>query len=217
MLRLVAYLIFFAILIFIPFDFTAKTVEPISLYKARAVNVRLVEMSEPKVEKKKPEPPIEKPPVKPKPKPKPKEVIKKTKEPVPTPKIEPEQKPEPIVEPEVEKKEIAQEPLLLQESAYQAIKESYYQNIYSQIDSQKRYPKRALRLRQEGEVTISFTILADGSVTGFKILQKAGFESLNREIERVFKKIRAFSRPPSEIETPLEVTVTIKFNIKGKG
>jgi len=214
MLRLVAYLIFFAILIFTPFDFVAKKVEPIQLYKSHSIKVSLVE-PKPKVEVKKPESLQKKPPIKPKPKPK--KIIKKTKEPAPTPKIEPKVEPEPIVEPEIKQKEGLQEPSVSQESAYQALKESYYQNIYSQIDSQKRYPKRALRLRQEGEVTISFVILADGSVTGFKILQKAEFESLNREIQRVFKKIRAFSKPPSEIETPLEVTVTIKFNIKGRG
>lgn len=212
MLRLIIYIFIISILAFIPFNLNTKKNQPVLINKNSAVRVSLVEPSKPKAEVIAPKEVVKKP----KKKPKPKKLIKKA---------EPQKiKPKPAVEEKIVPKEVFQE--LLEEktvvstsneiskTAYQnSLKQSYYDTIYQEIDAQKHYPKKALRFKQEGDVVVSFIVLENGEITKFQIVEPSEFESLNKEIKNVFKKLKRFSKPPSEIEIPLEVTITIRFKI----
>lgn len=95
-----------------------------------------------------------------------------------------------------------------------AQKDSYYSVIFAQIESKKRYPKKALRFRQEGSVRVSFTILKDGTLKAFKIVKKSEHNIFNKAVKKIFKKLKKFPAPPPEIGFPVEITITIQYDIK---
>lgn len=121
---------------------------------------------------------------------------------------------------EEERKQKEREAKALEMQRYQehlaSLKESYYSQIYNTIASKKRYPKKALRFKKEGSVKVSFTILADGSFKDFKIVTPSDEKIFNKAVKKLFKKLHSFDAPPSEIELPLSVSITINYNIKRK-
>jgi len=119
---------------------------------------------------------------------------------------------------ELERQQKLQEQKELEKLKHQkylaSLKEEYYSQIYNTIASKKRYPKKALRFKKEGSVKVSFTILADGSFRDFKIIGPSNDKIFNRAVKKIFKKLHKFEKPPSEIELPLNVTISINYNIK---
>lgn len=211
MLRFFLYCSVILAVVFIPFKVNSNEEENIKIYKNSALRVSLSEVQKLK-EKPKPKLKKIKPKPRPKPKPKPKKIIKKK---TVTKKIT-----EPIIEPPKKQEEPKEQVIShtvsnnsIRQSKLQSIKENYYSVIYAQIDAKKRYPKKALRFKQEGEVSVSFHVLRDGSITHFKLIKKSEFEALNKEIKRIFKSLRRFDKPPNEIEIPLEVHLSIRFKI----
>lgn len=226
-LRFLLYAIVVIALFFIPLHLSSKK-EQIH-YKISATNVKLIAQQQPpkntpQVKKAAPKPKKKpKPRPKPKPKPKPKKIVPKPV--VPKPIQKPLPKPEPIVKErsvvqksktkEVTKEEVEQSSAFSSSSAklYAQQKQTYYDTIYYTIEKYKRYPKKALRFKQEGDIKVSFFVLKDGSIKDFKILRRSNFNTLNKEVKRVFKKLRRFEKPPDNLEMPLEVTITIRFTI----
>ena len=219
MFRFVIYILVVTIIIFIPLSINTKETEVVHVNKSSSINVSLVEMQKPQTELQKPKPIVNKQ----------KKIVKKVlkkkvlKKKVPAKKIVnpvPITKPEEKAEPKTTQEVVVKKALIQQVNkktsnitAQKNAKESYYDAIYKQIDSQKRYPKKALRFKQEGDVLVFFLVLANGEISKFKILKPSEFDSLNKEIKNVFKKLRHFSKPPSEIEVPLEIKITIRFKI----
>jgi len=95
-----------------------------------------------------------------------------------------------------------------------SIKEKYYAQIYNTIASYKYYPKRALRFKKEGVVKVSFTILSDGSYKNFKIITPSDKKIFNKAVQKLFRKLQKFEKPPSEIELPLNITININYKIR---
>jgi len=95
-----------------------------------------------------------------------------------------------------------------------SLKEQYYAEVYNTIASKKRYPKKALRFKKEGSVKVGFTILADGSYRDFHIITPSNEKIFNKAVKKLFKKLHYFEKPPSEIELPLHITISINYNIK---
>lgn len=115
----------------------------------------------------------------------------------------------------LEKERVKKEYELQKRREYVAsLKESYYTQIYNTIASKKRYPKKALRFKKEGSVRVSFTILADGTFRDFKITQPSDEKIFNKAVKKLFRKLDTFEIPPSDIKLPLEVSITINYNIK---
>lgn len=225
MTRIILYLAILGTIVFIPFTL-AKNNEKKSFKRSNtSVNIKLVE---PKVETKKPTRLKVK---KPKPKSKKKKILKKKKpikkkvvkkkivpkkvEPKPTPLPEPivEEKQEPPV---VEEPIVNEEPKVQQESSTSNASEvdAYFALIYEEINKNKYYPKKARRFRQEDTIGVSFTIDADGRVSAFKILKESRYKVLNKAVQKMFKKMRKFAKPPQGAKVPLEMTIEINFNLE---
>ncbi len=174
-----------------------------------------------KVVKKKPKP---KKKIKPKPKPKPKKIIKPKPLPpkvveklvpiIEEPKIIEEEKeivpPEPVVE------EVIEEEILEDNSAQvmASKKELYFASIYDSIGKHKKYPKKAKKFKQQGDVKVRFDVDAEGKISNFMIVEKSKYKSLDKAVKKMFKKLKYFEKPPPELELPLEISITISYTLK---
>ncbi len=230
-MRYLLYLFILSLIIFIPFLEAKSEEKVVSHTKKTSINVTLVEkplikkVQKKVVKKKKPHR---------KPKPKKRSKVK------PTPKKIVEPKPIPIKSPPpkvVEKKEIIEEvPDLVKELVVETQEDApteelveeepskeqilaskknlYFATIYEKISQYKKYPKKAKRLRQEGEIKVRFLVDAQGRVSDFEILDQSDFRLLNKAVKKMFKKLKTFDAPPSGLELPLEISITISYRLK---
>ncbi|MEM7027335.1 MAG: energy transducer TonB [Pseudomonadota bacterium] len=74
------------------------------------------------------------------------------------------------------------------------IEASYKAIVSAILQKHKQYPSRALRRKQEGTVTVVFTIDNDGSLAGYEITDSSGYKLLDRAVEKMLK--RATPLPP---------------------
>jgi len=218
-MRVVVYFLLVVMMVFIPISFAPKKVVQIAPPKSNIVKVTL--QSPPKEEK--PQPKIEK-----------KEALKK--KPIVKKKAKPvEQKvirqkfsqPQPIQEifyeipkePEIESKPAVSQSVVPVQAPSStpkksSVEDAYYAKLYDTINQNKKYPLKALKLRQEDSINVSFSVLKNGEIINFKILKESQFSSLNNEVKRMFEKIKVFEKIPQELQAPLEVEITINFQLK---
>ena len=225
MIRSFIYIVILCIIVFIPFSMPQKAQKKVFKKGSKSISIKIVEQKEPP--KKKITPKVAKP------KPKPKKIIKKKvikkkvvkKKVIPKPikKIVPIPLPEPKIEPvEVEKEILKEEPVveeeIVQTQMSKAVSTSkvneYYALIYEEISKNKYYPKKSRRFKQEDTIPVSFTIDKDGNVSAFKILKESKYRELNKAVKKMFKKMRKFKKPPSGVQTPLEMSIEINFKLQ---
>ncbi len=218
-LRFSIYLALVVGIVIVPFRLETKEIKPL-YHQKQVISVSLVQAPKKKKRKKivKKTPKKVKKKHKPKPIEKPKPVVKKIIKPEPI--VEPIKKAEPvIVKQEIEepKKEvIAKEDTAQKEELARAIQaqKTYYDTIYDSIAEHKRYPKKARRYKQEGSIKVSFKVLSDGTIIDLKLLLLSKYKSLNRAVEKLFKHLEKFPRPPSNLSFPLELSITINYKLK---
>ena len=75
----------------------------------------------------------------------------------------------------------------------------YEQYVRDQIQSNKYYPRRAQRLRKEGEVLVSFLIMPDGEISNSRVLRTSGIEVLDNAAVNAIKKSAPFEPFPEKI------------------
>jgi protein TonB len=161
----------------------------------------------PPVAQPKPAPPKTepKPPAKPKPVEKPKPAEKPIEKPKPKPKPEKQREPLPSPEPMAEAaprpepvsvKAIMPLPPAVARPALQpaarlvtppapvadngAAEAAYRQKLQSLIAARKQYPRMAEKAEVEGTVTVSFTVLPNGTISGARVSQSSGNEWLDK-------------------------------------
>ena len=154
----------------------------------------------------KPKPPPPKPIKKPRPKPRPK------KQPRPEPVVKTE--PEPVVEPEI----VVQPPPVVEVAPPKPVDtriiDEYKLSIRRAIEANKRYPRKARRLRQQGTVTLAFTILRDGTIENLRITQSAGADRLDQAALKAIEKISGRYPLPAELNKPSwDFNVPIQYSL----
>ncbi|WQR70225.1 energy transducer TonB [Helicobacter pylori] len=192
---------------------------------------------EPKKEITKPKP---KPKPKSKPKPKPEPKPKPKPEPKPEPKVEEPKKEEPKEEPKKEEakeeakeksapkqvttKDIVKEKDKQEESnktsegatseaqAYNpGVSNEFLMKIQTAISSKNRYPKMAQIRGIEGEVLVSFTINADGSVTDIKVVKSNTTDILNHAaLEAIKSAAHLFPKPDETVHLKIPIAYSLK-------
>lgn len=209
MIRSLIYIIILSILVFIPVNITKKSEKKHFKKAGKSISVKIVQA----------QPLIKKQEIKKvfKPKSKPKKVIKKKPikkkiVPKPLPKIEPKE-----VEHVVKKQEEPQEKLVAQEmkvARSTSVFENYYSQIYEEINRNKFYPKKSRKFRQQDTIPVHIVIDKEGYVVAFRIVKESQYKELNRAVQKMFRKIKKFKKPPKGIEMPLEIDVDINFKLK---
>ncbi|WP_187930805.1 energy transducer TonB [Helicobacter pylori] len=193
---------------------------------------------EPKKEE--PKKKVTKPKPKPKPEPKPKPKPKPKPEPKPEPKVEEPKKEEPKEEPKKEEakeeakeksapkqvttKDVVKEKDKQEESnktsegatseaqAYNpGVSNEFLMKIQTAISSKNRYPKMAQIRGIEGEVLVSFTINADGSVTDIKVVKSNTTDILNHAaLEAIKSAAHLFPKPDETVHLKIPIAYSLK-------
>jgi len=102
----------------------------------------------------------------------------------------------------------------LSSSKRKAVKNSYLSKVKRTIEQRKSYPKAAKRLKQEGVVTIRFTILRNGKIKNLAVLKKSKYRKLDKAAIKTVRKIISFEPIPRELnERSMVITVPVKYEI----
>ena len=116
----------------------------------------------------------------------------RVEDPAPEPEPEPQQ-----AEPEPEKQD--------EHNAYRAA-------IRREIERHKRYPARAKMMRKQGVVSVSFSVGADGSLSGERVTNSSGDESLDNAALEAVRSARPVGPKPAGFTS--SVSVPISFTIQ---
>jgi len=147
------------------------------------------------------------PPPRPKPEPKPKPAPKPEALPATKP-VEPVSTPPPVQSPAVQSAPVTP---AVDSGLIRRIEEEYKATLRQAIEANKGYPRRAVRLRQEGEAVVGFTILRNGHIEGLRIVGSSGSELLDKAALGAVEKISGQLPFPEEL-TLKQWAFTIPIN-----
>jgi protein TonB len=92
------------------------------------------------------------------------------------------------------------------------LEEEYKAALRSAIENNKGYPRRAVRLRQEGEVVVGFTIRRDGVIEALRIVESSGSRLLDKSALTAVEKTSGKLPFPDEIErAQWEFTIPVNY------
>lgn len=75
----------------------------------------------------------------------------------------------------------------------------------------RKYPNQALRLKQEGDVHVSFRLKSNGEVEDIKISGSSGYQILDDDAKALIEKTALyFPRPPKSVR----ITVPLRYSLK---
>ena len=186
---------------------------PFGVQQTQTANVPLttrlnfIEKKQPEsVEEVKPEP--EKPKTKPKPKSKPKPV---KPEPVKKQEIKPPE-PEPVKQQLVKAQPKGQQTNQVNALLLKQQQQLYMHDLLTHIEGYKFYPRAARRRGVEGEVIMSFTLLANGRIQD---LQASGEHSvLIGAAKQAMEEAVPLPLPPSSMTLPRNIKISIIYSLR---
>ncbi|VAX06696.1 hypothetical protein MNBD_GAMMA26-452 [hydrothermal vent metagenome] len=80
------------------------------------------------------------------------------------------------------------------------IESSYTSDLLKAIERHRRYPLRARRRGDEGEVLVNFTIMEDGEITSIQIASSSSSSSLDQAASRALEKLKQFRPIPHQLQ-----------------
>ena len=89
---------------------------------------------------------------------------------------------------------------------------AYRAEIRREIERHKRYPARAKMMRKQGVVSVSFSVGADGSLSGERVTTSSGDESLDNAALEAVRSARPVGPKPAGFAS--SVSVPISFTIQ---
>lgn len=98
-------------------------------------------------------------------------------------------------------------------AAVESAKSRYFSLIAQTIYKNKRYPRQAYSLNQEGKVVVRLKLNKDGEILDLEVLEKGPFKSLTNATLDTIKKIKRFPQIPNELGVG-EITFRIPIEYK---
>ena len=93
--------------------------------------------------------------------------------------------------------------------------ENYIERVLEEIEKNKKYPRLALRLKQEGIVELKVIINKSGEIIKFEIIHASNFVSLNQAALNLIRNMSRLPEIPREIEVDeLSLNIPIDYKIK---
>ena len=90
--------------------------------------------------------------------------------------------------------------------------DAYRSALRREIERHKRYPARAKMMRKQGVVTVSFTIGADGSISGVAIAKSSGVDDLDNAALSAVISARSIGPRPAGMGASISVPITFKID-----
>lgn len=95
----------------------------------------------------------------------------------------------------------------------QEVQASYEQAANMILEANKRYPRQALLDGTEGDVTLTFTLNAQGTVLTYTIDKSSGWPVLDNEVVRLIHSVRFPPFPPGDNEQRKTLSVVLDFHL----
>jgi protein TonB len=89
--------------------------------------------------------------------------------------------------------------------------EDYRGSVRARLADARSYPAKARRLRQEGEVLVSFRVVEDGSVEDLTVEETSGFEVLDDAAVRLVESCSPFPLPP---HSPFAFRIPVRYRLE---
>lgn len=96
-------------------------------------------------------------------------------------------------------------------AAPNAAREDYLQQLLAHIESHKFYPRSARRRGQEGEISVSFMLQADGSIRALQV--EGGSRALRAAAQRAVLSAQPVPAPPAALEFPERISFDMVFRL----
>ncbi|MEQ1976917.1 energy transducer TonB [Xenorhabdus sp. SGI240] len=90
--------------------------------------------------------------------------------------------------------------------------DNYYARLRQEIERHKRYPRKAKRMKQQGIVTVNFTLLDDGTLTAAKVVNSSGNSTLDNAALDAINHANSVGSIPTGIEP--NVMLTLDFTLR---
>jgi len=92
---------------------------------------------------------------------------------------------------------------------------SWRDQVISQLQRAKRYPSGAESRREQGVVTLSFTLSRGGSVLGRSIARGSGYPELDQEVLAMVSRAQPFPAFPAGMnQSSVNLSVPIRFSVR---
>lgn len=92
---------------------------------------------------------------------------------------------------------------------------SYKAALRAAIEANKRYPRYARMRRQEGEVTVAFTVHADGRISDVHIVGEPLSRSLERAAREAVTRVGRFRPLPDNAPSkPMRLRIAMRFDLR---
>ncbi|WP_376961974.1 TonB family protein [Azospirillum sp. A26] len=91
----------------------------------------------------------------------------------------------------------------------------YFGTIQARLVRHKIYPQAARLRREEGTVLVRFTIVADGTITGWAVVQGSGHGSLDRAAEEMIQRASPLPPIPSGMgRAQIDITLPVRYALQ---
>lgn len=188
-----------------------------------------IEVVEPVVETPEPEPVVPPEPEIIPEKPKPEPVKKVKPKPAKKPIIKPKEKPKPVVKekkqivkkkttapkpPSQENKPVKASPIVAQADPrlIEQTRLTYHALLMRHIDVHKNYPRVARKRKIQGDILVTFTLLAYGTIKNLKAIGKRSI--LKKATLDAIKHALPMPNPPKELSLPMDVKFKMNYFLK---
>ncbi|MBI6548094.1 energy transducer TonB [Xenorhabdus lircayensis] len=89
--------------------------------------------------------------------------------------------------------------------------DNYRARLRQEIERHKDYPRKAKRMKQQGTVTVNFTLLSDGTLTTAKVVNSSGNSTLDNAALNAINRTSSVGPIPADI--PSDVTLQLDFKL----
>ncbi|MBP2305557.1 TonB family protein [Azospirillum melinis] len=91
----------------------------------------------------------------------------------------------------------------------------YFGTIQARLARHKTYPQAARLKREEGTVVVRFTIVADGTITGWAVVQGSGHGSLDRAAEEMIQRASPLPPIPAGMgRAQIDITLPVRYALQ---
>ena len=93
----------------------------------------------------------------------------------------------------------------------------YYSLLSAHLNRKKRYPSEAKKARQQGVVTVRFTVHADGRISGSSIRTSSGHDLLDQATLDLMERVAPLPRfPRSMTRDRVTISLPIDYSLRTK-